>query len=223
MYKITIHKLAVTLAAAVIIPAVALAQGPGPQDADGPDGGGGPMAPMGEMHHAGRGEDGGPGMGMGGGMHGGMHQRGEHGMGLAFLVNNPELRKRIGITDEQAAKIRQQSLDFRKAEIRNRADLEIKQLDLHSLMAADTPDRAAIDRTLQEVGAAQMALEKSAVDFHLAMRSALTPEQREKLKAMREEHGRGEGQHGQGGPHPMMMHPGRENRLPQPPPAPPQQ
>ena len=47
MYKITIHKLAVTLAAAVIIPAVALAQGPAPQHEDGPDGGGGPM---GQMH-----------------------------------------------------------------------------------------------------------------------------------------------------------------------------
>ena len=148
-------------------------------------------------------------------------------MGLGFLVNNPELRKRIGITDEQAAKIRQQSLDFRKAEIRNRADLEIKRLDLHSLMAADAPDRAAIDRTLQEVGTAQMALEKSAIDFHLAMRSALTPEQREKLKAMRQEFGgRGEGQHwqgGPGGPHGMMRHQGGAPRTPPPPPAPPQQ
>ena len=222
MYKITIHKLAVTLAAAVIIPAVALAQGPAPQHEDGPDGGGGPMGQMGMMHH-GRGEGGGPEMGMGMGMHGGMHQRGGHGMGLAFLVNNPELRKKLGITDEQAAKIRQQTLDFRKAEIRNRADLETKRLDLHSLMAADTPDRAAIDRTLQEVGAAQMALEKSAIDFHLAMRSALTPEQREKLKAMRQEfRGRGEGQHGMGGPGGPggphgMRHPG-EQSTPTPPP-----
>lgn len=230
MYKITIHKLAVTLAAAVIIPAVALAQGPAPQDQDGPDGGG-PMAPMGEMGmmHHGRGEGGGPEMGMGmhGGMRAGMHHRGGPGMGLGFLVNNPEMRKKLGITDEQAAKIRQQTLEFRKAEIRNRADLEIKRLDLHSLMAADAPDKAAIDRTLQEVGAAQMALEKSAVDFHLAMRSALTPEQREKLKAMRQEfHGRGEGQHRPGGPggpggaRGMMRHQGGGQSTP---PAPPQQ
>ena len=227
MYKITIHKLAVTLAAAVIMPALALAQGPAPQDQDGPDGRGGPMGRMGQMGmmHHGRGEGGGPEMGMGMGMHGGMHHRGGPGMGLAFLVNNPEMRQNLGITDEQAAKIRQQTLDFRKAEIRNRADLEIKRLDLRGLMAADTPDRAAIDRTLQEVGAAQMALEKSAVDFHLAMRSALTPEQREKLKAMRQEfRGRGEGQHrmgGPGGPH-AMRHPSGQS-TPLPPPPPPQQ
>ncbi len=214
MHKITIHKLTVALAAAVIIPALALAQGPAPQDEDGPDGGGGPMGQMGMMHHE-RGE-GGPemGMGMGMGMYGGMHHRGGPGMGLGFLANNPEMRQKLGITEEQAAKIRQQTLDFRKAEIRNRADLQIKRLDLHSLMAADTPDRAAIDRTLQEVGAAQMALEKSAVDFHIAMRTALTPEQREKLKAMRQEfHPRGAGQR-----HPMMKHQGGAQSTPPPPP-----
>ena len=222
MYKITIHKLAVTLAAAVIIPVLALAQGPAPQDEDGPDGGGGPMGQMGMMHH-GEGEGGGPEMGMG--MRGAMRHRGGPGMRLAFLVNNPEMRQKLGITDEQAAKIRQQTLEFRKAEIRNRADLEIKRLDLHSLMAAETPDKAAIDRTLQEVGAAQMALEKSGIDFHLAMRGALTPEQREKLKAMREEsRPRGAGEHrmgGPGGPH-GRMHPGGQSTS-TPPAAPPQQ
>jgi len=130
------------------------------------------MGQMGMMHH-GRGEGDGPEMGMQRGMHG-WGEDGGRGMGLAFLVNNPEMRKRIGITDEQAAKIRQQTLDFRKAEIRTRADLQVKRLEMHSLLAADAPDRAAIDRTLQEVGTAQMALEKNAIDFHLTMRAALT-------------------------------------------------
>jgi len=237
MNKIAIHKLAVTLVAAVIIPALALAQGPAPQDQDGPGGGGGQMGHMGQMGmmHHGRGEGDGPEMGMQRGMHGwgedggrgmGMHHRGGRGMGLAFLVNNPEMRKRIGISDEQAAKIRQQTLDFRKAEIRTRADLQVKRLEMHSLLAADAPDRAAIDRTLQEVGTAQMALEKNAIDFHLTMRAALTPEQREKLKAMRQEfHPHGNGQHGPGGPggpRPRgMRRPGAEGapEHPAPPPA----
>lgn len=133
----------------------------------------------------------------------GMRRGGGHGMGLAFLVNNPELRKKIGITDEQAAKIRQQTLDFRKAEIRSRADLEVKRLELRSLLAAETPDRAAIDKALEEVGAAQMTAAKTGIDFRLAMRGALTAEQREKLKAMRHEferRGAGAGPRGPGGP-----------------------
>jgi Spy/CpxP family protein refolding chaperone len=201
------------LAAAVIIPALALAQGPTPQDPDGPGEGG--DREMG-MH----------GWGEGGGREMGMHRRGGHGMGLAFLANDPEMRKRLGISDEQAAKIRQQTLDFRKAEIRSRADLQVKRLELHSLLAGDAPDRAAIDRTLQEVGTAQMALAKTAIDFHLAMRSALTPEQREKLRQMRQEfHPRGAGQHGPdgphgpGGPHGMMRQHGGQGAPP--PPAPP--
>ncbi len=199
MNKIGIHtRLAATLAAGLIIPALALGQGPGPQDPDGPGGRGG------QMHGWGQGGDRGMAMrgwGQGGGHGMGMHGRGGRGMGLAFLVNDPEMRKRLGITDEQAAKIRQQTLEFRTAEIRSRADLQVKRLELRSLMAADNPDRAAIDKTLQEVGAAQMAAEKNAVDFHLAMKGTLTPEQRQKLQQMRQEFGRrGEGQHGPGGP-----------------------
>jgi Spy/CpxP family protein refolding chaperone len=240
MNKIRIRKFAATLAAAVIIPALALAQGPAPQDQDGPGGGGGPRGQMG-MH--GWGEGGGRGMGQMGTMHRwgqddgrgmgmrrGMHRRGGPGMGLAFLVNNPEMRKRIGITDEQAAKIRQQTLDFQKAEIRSRADLQVKRLELRSLLAAETPDRAAIDKALEEQGAARMALEKTTIDFHLGMRGALTPEQREKLKAMREEfRHRGAGpEHrmggpgGPGGPHGMRK-PGAQGAPQHPAPQPPAQ
>jgi len=84
----------------------------------------------------------------------------------------------------QAAKNRQQESDFRKTEIRNRADLQIKRLDLNDLLSADKPDRSGIDSKLQEIGAAQIALEKSAIDYRLNMREALTPVQRQKLEQM---------------------------------------
>jgi Spy/CpxP family protein refolding chaperone len=114
----------------------------------------------------------------------GMRGRGEgpRGFGLARLLRNPEIRQQLGVTADQAAKIRQEESDFRKARIRNRADLEIKHMDLQDLLSADKPDRAAIDSKLQEVSAAQLAMAKSAVDFHLTMRDALTPAQRQKLE-----------------------------------------
>jgi Spy/CpxP family protein refolding chaperone len=129
------------------------------------------------------------GMGMRGrmGMRDGMGMRGRMGpreFALGRLLNDPNIRQQIGVTADQAAKIRQQQSDFRKAEIRNRADLEIKRLDLRDLLAADKPDRAAIDSKLQEVGAAQTAMEKSAIDYRLNMRDALTPAQREKLRQL---------------------------------------
>ena len=101
--------------------------------------------------------------------------------GLARLLSDPNIRQQLGVTADQAAKIRQQESDFRKAEIRNRADMEIKRMDLSDLLSADKPDRSAIDSKLQEISATRLALEKSAVDHRLTMRDALTPAQRQKL------------------------------------------
>jgi hypothetical protein len=111
----------------------------------------------------------------------GMEQR---EFGLGRLLNDPDVRQQLGVTADQAAKIRQQESDFRKAEIRNRADLQIKRMDLDDLLSADKPDRSAIDSKLQEIGATQIALEKSAIDNRLNMRDALTPVQRQKLEQM---------------------------------------
>src|SRR5271154_6994880 len=58
-------------------------------------------------------------------------------------------------------------------------------MELRELLTADNPDRAAIDAKLQEVGAAQMASEKAAIDNGLALRDILTPAQRDQIKQMR--------------------------------------
>jgi Spy/CpxP family protein refolding chaperone len=116
----------------------------------------------------------------------GMHRRNRQFM-LARLVRNPSFRQRLGISDEQAQKIRTQTFDFRKAEIRNRADVDVKRLELRSLLSAQNPDRSAIDKTLQELSDVRLTQEKAAVDFHLTMRAALTPDQWQKVRQMRQE------------------------------------
>ncbi len=117
---------------------------------------------------------------------------------LARMVRNPEFRERLGITPEQASKIRTQTFDFRKTEIRNRADLQIKRLELRNLLSATNPDRSAINNKLQEISAVRLAQAKSAIDFHLDMRAALTPDQQQKLQQMRRDffHHRGFGPRG---------------------------
>jgi len=121
-------------------------------------------------------------------------RRGGRHFGFARLLNDPSIRQQVGITDEQAATIRKQELDFRKTEIRGRADVEVKRIDLKDLLAADKPDRAAINAKLQEISAAQLSLQKSAIDYRLTMRDAITPAQREKLQqAMRDRWQRGGG------------------------------
>lgn len=147
------------------------------------------------------------GMGLGRGMGMGMRREGGHEMGLEWAINNPKLREQLLITPEQVVKIRQESLNFRKAEILSRADLEVKRLELHSLLEAETPDRAAIDKSLRAANAAQFTVEKTAIDHQLAVRDLVTPEQRKKLEKMREEFPHPGA--GPGGPDARgMMHPG---------------
>jgi Spy/CpxP family protein refolding chaperone len=103
------------------------------------------------------------------------------------LVNDPAMREKLGITDEQAAKIRQQTFDFQKAEIRDRADVQVRRLELNQLLTAANPDRAAIDQKLEQISATRLAQRKLEVNYRLDMRAALTSEQRQKLQNLREE------------------------------------
>jgi Spy/CpxP family protein refolding chaperone len=151
-------------------------QGPPPGQSQGPDG----IGPRGPMRQMRPGEPRGPRGRMG--MRG--WSMGEREFGLGRLLSNPDVRQQLGVTAAQAATIRQQESDFRKTQIRNRADLEIKRMDLNDLLSADKPDRSAIDSKLQEISAARLAMEKSAIDYRLTMRDALTPAQRQKLQQM---------------------------------------
>jgi Spy/CpxP family protein refolding chaperone len=102
--------------------------------------------------------------------------------GLSRLLSNPDIQQKVGISAAQVAKIKEQESAFRKTEIRERADLEVKRVELRDLLSADTPDRKAVDAKLQEVSTAQLAMEKSRVGFRLDMKEALTPDQRTKLR-----------------------------------------
>lgn len=120
--------------------------------------------------------------------HWGHRNRGMHRQFmLANLVKNSSFRERIGITSEQAQKIEAQTFDFRKAMIDNRATLQVKHLELGQLLSAETPDRSAIDQKLQEISAARLVQSKAMMDFRLDMRTALTPEQRQKMQQMRQD------------------------------------
>jgi Spy/CpxP family protein refolding chaperone len=172
--------------------------GPGGMHRGGPDGGG----PGGWS----RGRDEGDWGHRGGfGRERGMRMRGRGSMDgremmLGRLLSNPEIRDKIGVTADQATKIRQQEADFRKTEIKGRADLETKQIDLRELMAADKPDRAAIDAKLTEISTSRLALEKSSVAFRLNSREALTADQRTKLRDLMRSRREDDGGPGRGGP-----------------------
>ena len=144
---------------------------------------------------------------------GGMGRGGR--MGLSRVINNPDLREKIGVTPEQAAKIRQQETDFQKASVMNRAKLQVAHMELNQLMSADKPDRAAIDKKLADISVAQLGEEQTRVHHQLDMKTALTPDQQAKLKALMQSR-----RPGMGGPNGGPQGPGRRGRGgrgPQPP------
>jgi Spy/CpxP family protein refolding chaperone len=135
-------------------------------------------------------------------------------MGLNRIINNPDLREKIGVTPEQAAKIRQQETDFQKASVMNRAKLQVAHMELNQLMSADKPDRAAIDKKLADISVAQLGQEQTRVHHQLDMKTALTPDQQAKLKTLMQQRRPGMG--GPGGPQGPGRG-GRGGRGPQPP------
>jgi len=97
-------------------------------------------------------------------------------------LNNPQIRQQLGISDQEATKLEQQVTDFQKTMVQDRANLDIQRIDLQSLLAAENPDRSAVDDQLQKVSDAQLAVRKSAVNFALTLKQEITPEQRQKIR-----------------------------------------
>jgi Spy/CpxP family protein refolding chaperone len=112
-------------------------------------------------------------------------QGGERQFGLARVLNDTDLRTKLAITDDQAAKLKSAFFEASKARIRNEADLKIKHLELANLMDADQVDRTQINQKIGEISALQAALMKSRIEAQLVVKETLTPDQLSKLKEWR--------------------------------------
>ena len=110
------------------------------------------------------------------------------GFGPGRMLFSERARRQWGLTEEQSSRLRKLGLEARKSAIRRRADLETKQLELEELLRVAKPDRAAIDRTVQEIGALHAAQMKAGIDQRLAFQDVLTPEQLEKIREF-QQHG----------------------------------
>ena len=151
-------------------------------------------------------------MGAGGnrpGMHAGGYQRnlgqsqrghshgGQRPSFIGMLLRN---QQQLGLTSQQVDSLRKLGMDARRAEIRRSADRQIAQLDLMSLRFSDPMDMGKVEVKVREIekltGDGRIASFRTAD----AARGQLTPEQKEKLKALwasrMQEQRRGSGQGG---------------------------
>ena len=151
----------------------------------------GPQRWFGRDFSFGPGGHGGPsehGHGFGPGQRSFVGGRGSH---PARMMRSERAHRQLGLSEEQSNRLRQLRLKGRKSAIRRRADMETKQLELEELLGTAEPDRAAIDRTVQEISALHAAQIKAGIDQRLGFKDVLTPEQREKMRELRQQGFRG--------------------------------
>jgi len=102
------------------------------------------------------------------------------------MVSNPQTAAKLGLTDEQVAKLkelskgREHDRETQKA-IRKSVDRQME------LLAADKIDEVAVMATADEICEARRTAMKEQLKRTIAARSILTPEQLAKAKAMLEE------------------------------------
>jgi Spy/CpxP family protein refolding chaperone len=101
---------------------------------------------------------------------------------LLRLLDTPAAQRALGLADEQRKKIEDITFNLQRTMVQQEAALRVQQLDLERLMRADSPDRGAIDKKIQEISQAQAAVMRTSINGVLDMRNVLTKEQQEKLK-----------------------------------------
>ena len=131
----------------------------------------------------------------------GLLPEGRHGsMGHAFrgrggnlpgLLNSRRLREGLELTDEQTEQLHKINVDTRKNAVQKRADLQIRQIELHELLRAENPPRVQVEQKVREITQLQGDLMQTRVDALLSARAVLTPEQRQKAQELRSQGRRG--------------------------------
>jgi len=149
---------------------------------------------------------GGPGMmrrmpGMGGGSmtHGFANSRRRDSIAELF---RPQVQQELGITAEQRQKLNDIRFNMEKEAIQYRSSLQIHRLELSHLINSENPDRAAIDKKIQEVAQDEGSLMRSSINGRLNARGVLTAEQRTKLAQLRQNRWRAGRRQAEGGMRP---------------------
>jgi Spy/CpxP family protein refolding chaperone len=120
----------------------------------------------------------------GSGAHGG-HARGGMAHGMAdHLLRHKQM---LGLTDDQVAKLKELALNRDLARIRAHADVMVAAREVRALASDEKTELSAIEAKVNEQEALEGKLRMIGIKAKRDAYAVLTPEQREKLKALREQ------------------------------------
>ena len=129
--------------------------------------------------------------------HGGHDQEEQDDHGGHYLKHLLKHAKEIGLTPEQVGKLKAVQLDFKRSEARLEADTKVAKLELHALLEDEKADLAAIQAKVDQLKKAEAACLFTAIKSKRNAMAMLTPDQREKDRAVHE-HMKSGAQHGGG-------------------------
>lgn len=122
--------------------------------------------------------------------HGDMMER-QHHMKIMLM--------QLGLDEKQKAEVDRIMTAHMKDVIKKKADLDIVELDLKSILSKDPIDMRTAESKLKEIEAMKTAIFLSHLNVHQEIKSVLTPEQQMKMKEMMEMHMMGGGMMGKDG------------------------
>ena len=100
---------------------------------------------------------------------------------LLALLDSDRFRSYLGLEGPQVERLRQIALETEKADVKTRAEIEVRSIELREALRADKPDRDAILKKVQEISDLRGGMMKQDVEAILAAKSVLTPEQQRKV------------------------------------------
>ncbi|MCX6137120.1 MAG: periplasmic heavy metal sensor [Ignavibacteriales bacterium] len=124
--------------------------------------------------------------------------------------------KKLNLTDDQKAQLQKIRFDTEKKGIELKAKLELSQLELHNLLAAETPDQPALKKKIEEVAQNGAALHTNRLNGWFEANKTFNLEQqkvwREVLRRQEKQHMRDRMR--------QMQHGAPQKNVPAPPPVP---
>lgn len=149
----------------------------------------------------------------------GGHETGRMAPRLLALLENDRVRSELGLSDQQAERLRQIVVDVEKSSVKTGAEMAVRGIELRELLRADNPDRGAALKKVQDISNLRGEMMKQHVEALLAAKTVLTPEQQKKIRTFIEGRRAAEFWRERFGPHPPM--PGRPPEPPGKAPKPP--
>ena len=103
---------------------------------------------------------------------------------LLALLDTNRVRIYLGLTDPQVERLRQIAVETEKANVKTRAEIEVRSIELREALRADKPDRDEVLKQVQEISDLRREMMKHNVEAILAAKAVLSPEQQRKVLAI---------------------------------------